>query len=122
MTEYTAFRQLASRMIQQKGRPITLRRLSTVPADSGMPWKGGNDLVFADTLVTGVFTSFDVEIFNGTEVQREDAMVLIAADDIGGVSPKAGDRILDGAQTWAVINHRETRPGAESILYEVQLR
>ena len=127
---YTAFRELAERLIEENGRTITLvRQDQDNPTDPAKPWRSSTpeDEVTVDVL--GVFTEYDKEVVDGEIIKRGDKLVWVAAksveDELTGtqnVKIEDYDAIRDGTVRWKIVEANLIEPGDQRIVYAVQVR
>lgn len=121
MSDYSSSIGLASRLISEKGGPVTLRTFTKVaPADSNQPWKIPNS-VSLDTQVTAVFLPFDggaggsFYFDPGTEVQDGDEMVLLAGSSVVE-EPAAGSLLIKGSEILTVLSGKRYAPDGTSLI------
>jgi hypothetical protein len=116
---YTTTASNALRMINEKGRSITV----SVP--SGQSYDPATDTFTAGTpsttVVKGVFTEFALHDVDGEKVLRTDKRILIAASALGS-APDTGASITDGSTVYKVVHTEVIQPGDTAILYMVQVR
>lgn len=132
MVNYTAFRLLAERLINENGRTLTLQREDQVnPVVLAEPWReadpAGANIV--SLTVLGVFIEFEKEDFDGSLVRRGDKRVLVAAKDTEDVQTGTEnikiedyDTLLDGTEVWKVITVGVIEPGNLRVMYDLQVR
>lgn len=123
MAKYDPFRALATRLIADFGRDVTLRRVSddTLP-DTDEPWIPADDKVEVDVTVKAVIVPFERNLIDGTLIQEHDKRCHISSQDIDDTPPTPKDLIIDGSRTYRIISIEETAPGAQQVLYILQLR
>lgn len=127
---YTNFRNLAERLIEENGREIDIvRRDQTTLTDPAKPWRDSTETATVTTTVIGVFLEFEKEDFDGTLVRRGDKRVLIAAKSVednttGSLSVKVEDfdHVLDGGVRWKILDADLIEPGPLRIMYDVHVR
>jgi hypothetical protein len=130
MGAYDSARAFVQRVIQKKGRAITLRRSDPTAAlvDVAKPWLGRQQAdqdvatyaVFDDVVLADMTTRLGAGA--GTSaVEGEDAVAFVAAKDLPW-EPDQGTRIVDGARTFEVVRVGVVKPGADPILYALGLR
>ena len=129
---YTAFRLLAERLINENGRTLTLQREDQVnPVVVAEPWRAadpaGANIV--SLTVLGVFTEYEREDFDGSLVRRGDKRVLVAAKDTDDVrtgteniNVEEFDTLLDDGEVWKIITVEVIEPGSLRIMYDLQVR
>lgn len=106
-----ALENTAQRLINAKGRPVTLRRPSLTPADANAPWDNAGSVT--DSTVTIVFTKNESPQLGQTNAQLERFTVLIAGLDVPELTD--ADRIIDGTDEYRVTSAQRVQPG--TILY-----
>ena len=127
---YTRFRALAERLIEENGRTMTLvRKDQGNPTDPAKPWRGstGADDITFD--VIGVAIDFEADEVDGTLVLRTDKRILVAAKSVtdeGGSATNLNieeySDILDGGTRYAIVNPMVIEPGNQRIMYDLQVR
>ena len=129
MAEYTSLIATALRLITKKGRAITVFRETVLVADPTLPWSAveGTRTSFA---TTGVFQDprnseknfdFALKVQPGTDIERVDWHIYIPASGVT-FDPQPGDTVLDGADTYRVVTCSPLKPGAEAIMYILQVQ
>lgn len=115
--------ETARRLIAKHGRAVDMRRLSVTPQDANKPWRQA-DPTIDDTIVTGVFAAmFDFELkeVDGESVRRGDKRAYVAHAQFNtDLTPYT--EVIDGADTWRVVNCEALQPGTTRFIYEMQLR
>lgn len=127
MAVHDNFADLAVRLIEKNGRPVTVRR-ATITRDPAEPWKIGSSTDL-DTSSTGVFfeNAFsDLEIAlaqaigapegSRTSVARKSTECWIPAKGLAfAIEPK--DTLIDDATTWEITDVRLIGPGPTPVVY-----
>ncbi len=130
MVDYTAFRNLAERLIEANGRTLSLvRRDQGNPTDPAKPWRGSTDAAEITVVVKGVVIEFEKEDFDGTLVRRGDKRILIAdksvIDEGGGATNlkiEDYDHVLDGGTRWKIMKAELIEPGPLRIMFDIHVR
>ncbi len=131
MGEYDSAIALALRLIQTKGRPVSIRRdLGTTPIDGAKPWLGTQPSP-SDSATFAVF--FDTRIAEllarlapGRELERttfesEETVALVPASGLAfAIEPEM--KLVDGATVWHITRAETIRPGVDGVLYVLELR
>lgn len=113
---------LAKRLIEKKGRTVTLRQgISPAPTDPDAPWRVGAPVEITKR-VKAVFLHYSQKEVDGSRVRATDEKVLVAAGSLGSFVPAVGTAILDGARTLRVESVEVVRPGDDAVVYELQAR
>ena len=128
--DYTRFRALAERLIEENGRTISLvRKDQGNPVDSDKPWRGSTGAADITFDVIGVFIDFEADEVDGTLVLRTDKRVLIADKSVteeGGSATNLNieeySDIIDGGTRYAIVKPSVIEPGNERIMYDLQVR
>ena len=118
MTEYTASIALAGRLIHKKGRAIIVRRIIRTPNENPLD---PPTLVNEDYNVAGVFLFGVRENRNSEVVEQETEVVMISALNLP-IVPTPEDVIVDGGVQRVILTVQVTKPGAEEILYKMELK
>lgn len=122
--DYSEFETLASDLIAEYGRALTMLKSGTTPNSVGEPWKGVSNRFSAATAgteiaVTGVVLEYNERDFTD-EVKRGDKYVLVAAKGIADIS--LYDGLNDGGSVWRIVSSNILKPGGTSLLYALQVR
>ena len=112
-----ALEDTAQRLINAKGRPVTLRRPSLTPADPAAPWDNAGS--FSDSTVTIVFTKGSSPQLGTTNAQLESFVVLIAGLDVPELT--TADRIIDGTEEYRVTAAERVQPGATLYIWKATI-
>lgn len=113
-----ALEDTAKRLINAKGRPVTLRQPSLTPADPAAPWDNAGSVT--DTPVTIVFTQGDSPQLAGTNAQLESFTVLLAGLDVPSLTD--ADRIIDGTDEYRVTNAERVQPGGTLYIWKAVIQ
>lgn len=127
---YSNFRSLAERLIEENGRDIQLvRRDQGNPTDADKPWRESTEAATITVTVKGVIIEFESEDFDGSLVRRGDKRILIAdksvIDEGGGAANlniEDYDHVLDASVRWKIINADLIEPGDTRIMFDLQVR
>lgn len=118
MGEYDRSVAQALRMIENKGRSIVLR------TKSGNYLPSEDDFANADhddVTVKALFTEYKDNQVDGELIRRGDKRLLIAAAALAS-SPAGRELVIDGDDTYKVIDIKTLQPGDAAILYYLQVR
>lgn len=120
MATYVKLRATAQRLIQKNGRTITYRQKGGTLVDVTKPWLGTT----GDTTLTpkAAFIDYEQSDVRGQLVQAGDKQVLIAADDLPGITPGNQDSIEDGSIRWGIVSVNAIDPSDAPIVYEFHVR
>ena len=126
---YTNFRNLAERLIEENGRTLTLVRLDQGnPADPAKPWRESTDVGEITFAVLGVFIEFEKEDFDGTLVRRGDKRILVADQSVVDASNASNlkiedyDFVQDVSTRWKIMTAETIEPGPLRIFYDLHVR
>lgn len=123
----------AQRLIQAKGRTVTLVISSTTPADPAKPWRAPSSVVAAPDAtrlaVKAVFeskSSSDIAraLASGGEqdaVRRSVERFLVAALDVAGFDILATDFVEDASVRWRVTKVIPVQPGDTAYIYTLEV-
>lgn len=114
---YDRMANAAARQVSEKGRWLILRRQE----HSFNPATGLATMDYRDEMVIGLAGLFTEEQIDGTQVRRGDQRLLLAAQDLAR-APTTADAILDGLETWQVVNVETVRPGGVALIHRLQVR
>ena len=79
------------------------------------------EFVTVDTTVRAVRTKFKKMEIDGTIIQRDDVLFLIAPDP-DYPDPELVDRLVDGSDTYEVLHVETVKPGPLAVLWKVHCR
>lgn len=122
MTDYTKTAQRADASLRRKGGPVTLRRTTTGDYD---PETGAAPTQDVDYLGTGVKLDYDINLVDGTLIQRGDQMLLLSPLQTNGQPmplPEPTDVVLIGAKVYHIITPTILAPVDVAVLFTMQLR
>ena len=127
---YTRFRALAERLIEENGRTLKLvRKDQGNPTDPAKPWRGSTGAADITFDVIGVVIDFEKDEVDGTLVRRTDKRILVAAKSVtdeGGSAVTLNiedySDVLDGTTRYRIVNPSVIEPGALRILYDLHAR
>ena len=109
----------AEELIAEFGRPVLLVAAGS-DSDPAQPWKGKGARP-AGVTVDAVFQQLRKELIAGVAVQVGDSLAIIASADVpGGIT--SAHVIIDGSTRWAIVAPSESRPGATSFVWFLQVR
>lgn len=121
--DYSGLLTVATSLIEQFGRPMTLRRASRTPADPTKPWAARQGAVTAsdDQAITStaVFLDFSRTDRDGQVVEAKRARVLFPAE--AALPEEVGPdwQLDDGSRLYEVLESRPVKPGPTLLHYEV---
>lgn len=75
----------------------------------------------SDTTVRAVRTNYEQSEIDGTVIKHDDVLYLIAPDP-AYPKPEMVSQLVDGAETYRVINIRTVKTGPLAVLWKVQCR
>lgn len=105
------------RQIEKYGRDVTYRAYNSGKYDPATGTVSANGET--ETTVRAVVTSARVYKTDDSALQRGDKFFLIAADE---VTPDKRDAIIDGSETYKIIDIIEIKPGDTALAYKLQAR
>ncbi len=121
MVDYTALATVAQELIEEFGRAMSVRKVTTgAPGDADKPWLPGAEGT-ADTATTGVFLDTEKSFITGELIPTDQSVLLIAASGLA-VIPINKDRIVDGSEIWEITKVTILKPGATVLLYELMVK
>lgn len=129
---YDRMAQVAKRLIESKGRPLTLRKRSDVPMDANKPWRGATqagDLVTVDVLGLIVPTGYAEDPVTGVRYATAKATIAalsaneeVAPSTFEEADLRDYDDIVDGDLVWAIKDVTSLKPGDVSLIWKLELR
>jgi hypothetical protein len=109
------------RLVEKNGRPMTVRQRGHTPLDANQPWRGNNPAGNVDTGVTGVILNFTLTPETSDFVRRGYRRCLVAVAS-AAVDLRTATQIVDGADTWEVVDCRVLEPGPTPLLYDFAVK
>ncbi len=120
MGVYDAQAATALRLITEKGRSIQIRRWPAEPDGTpSQPWRREAGAIENHDAV-GVFLDAQRSFVDGTTIDRENTLVLVAAKDLA-VVPALGDGVVAGSKVHHVKEVRTLAPNGEQIIHELEV-
>lgn len=128
MAEYDSARALAERLIDKKGRPLTLRKVTDTvdtPDADPRPWvPAASQVAEVSLTVRGVVLDAKRTFFDGSLIKIVDKLAYIAVKDTGAadITINKKDVITDGAREYRIEELELLAPGSQDVLYILGLR
>lgn len=114
-----AMQATAERLIAEKGRAMTLRKLTAGTYD---PATAGATPTQTDTACQGVEVKHEVKSIDGTLIQAGDLRMMLGARSLAA-DPDAGDLLIDSdAKQWRIVAVKRVKPGSVNVVYIVWVR
>lgn len=122
MTFYSEMAAVAHELLLEFGKTVVLRRVTPGVYD---PATGAASVTTADQPAIGALFDYDPRdsgkgFTPETLIQAGDKQCLLSPS--GVTAPEPGDFIVDGSDTWTVLNVKSVNPAGTPVLYELQLR
>lgn len=121
MADFSRLAATAQRLIAANGRPITVVKFGSTPADDAKPWRGRREYHEAEVTGAGAFVPESMAEDAADAVRRRSDFVLFAAENDGGHDLRTFDAIEDGDLTWKIIKVTLVAPAATRIIYEFEV-
>lgn len=115
MAEYDSAIATATRLIAKKGRAISFTPPSNVDVDALKPWLGKED--GAGIPARGAFTKDERTEDDGA--QKRTGEVFVAADAAYDVTTEY--EVVDGAVVWDITKVELIAPGAQQVVWRLEL-
>ena len=120
MAEYDKAIALAKRLIDKKGRTVTLMLSENAASDEGKPWEV-NEVQRRSVDVKAVLVPIESKYVDGTTVMVTDKQMYLAAADVTfPITPQA--KVRDKGYDNQVIKVETLEPGDQVVLYTVIIR
>lgn len=120
MAEYDSAIALAKRLIDKKGRTVTVRKPNVAPTDTDKPWdvQENPPLTFD---AKAVVVPMESRYVDGSTVLLTDKLMYVAAAD--ATFPITTDcRVADRGYENQIIMVDTLEPGEQAVLYTVAVR
>ena len=108
---------MARRLIAERGKPITLRRLEPASYSTAT---GQITATVTDHAVRAVIEEYGAHQIQGL-VRQGDRKVLMAADGLA-LTPRPGDQIVLDGETFTAVRVEGIFAGALPAVYTLQIR
>lgn len=117
MARFESARALAQRLLLRNGVSATLRRYSETVADASKPWRSGTTTA-TDYTAPMVFVPAgeDDSYVEGQLTHMAGIKILIAGDDLT-VTPNLKDEVINGSDTWRIVNVKTVEPNNEQVVH-----
>lgn len=116
---------LASELIDEYGTDITIKLWMPV-TDPSNPWVEQPPAEVSYPDLRGLFTNFKIEQIDGTLIQEQDRLVLVAGQDLEVVDFQKrlrGTVTLDATgQAWQIRGINVVAPDEFDVLYKIHVR
>lgn len=120
MPEYDSAVALALRLIDKKGRDVTVRGFTdNAPADPDQPWNPSAPTP-VNASARGVYLESQRSYATGELFEAVTALFLVAASGLA-VEPTPKGRVVDGAVEWHISSVAQLRPGDQVVMYELRV-
>lgn len=117
MTFYAGLANTATKLLTDKGQPMTIRRKGVTARD---PAAGTvTQAAPVDYTVNGVLLGYKDFITASDLVQRGDRKALIEA---GVVTPTKEDQLVADGRAWTIIDVEAVSPAGTPVLFKLQVR
>ncbi len=111
-------RSTAQRLIDDFGKPVTLRRTEA----TFDPSTGKTVETTQDFDVNGVLEDYSENRVDGTLVKAGDLRLSIPARDLSVTPDIEKDTIRFGGDTWSIVNDGRVYSGEQVALHQLQIR
>lgn len=121
MAEYDASIAVALRLITQKGRLVTLQKMSNASTDPDKPWNGSG-LPSVESQVNNVPACFVPHMGSNLGFINIDTELLKRSEQVALVAPtqeglEVNNVVLDNSITWKINWVQVLKPGLQTVLY-----
>lgn len=122
---YTDIAIRTAELIQLNGRNVTIRKKAKgTPADPNKPWRRDSGDP-TDEIVKAVVSAFTSEDTNDTTILLGDKKFLVAANAVTASERpliRDFDEVIDGEETWRIVDVTIVEPGGVPILFTFRAR
>jgi hypothetical protein len=115
---YTGLRDTAHRMLGDKGRTMTLHKVTPGTYD---PSTGSAPITTTDYTCTGAEFDYPALLIDGTSIQYGDKKVLLSAQGLSA-EPDVGDDITAGSTKRRIIASKAVAPSGTVVVWQLQVR
>jgi hypothetical protein len=119
MPDYSALRTMATRLITDAGRSLSVVTSSTTPGDATKPWRGTNGTE-TTTAAVGAVVEYESKEIDGEQVRIGDKLAIVAP--VTGVDLSLANFIVDDSIRYRVVSCKTVKPGGIVVLYMFQVR
>ena len=121
MVNYTSLAATAERLIEANGRLVTFTKRDSDPADTSMPWRGGDLDNTTLSNISAVVIPLEREDRGGELVRRGDAEAYVAHNSVSGDTLDDYTFMTDGTIIWRILSVEVINPGDTRIMYQLML-
>ena len=120
---YLELQKLASQMLKEFGKPMTLRKSRSVVNPNGDP----DEEIIAEQAVTAVEASFEHRFIDGSVISVEDVRFYVGAEsldpELADMQPIGEMKLIDNltGRVWQFKHARRISPGGVTVLFDVQV-
>ena len=115
MSFYADLALTTADILAEFGQPVTIRHAES----TYNPATGESGQVVTDTVTVGAKFPYGDKHIDGTLILSGDEQMYVSPV---GVSIVPGDRILIGANSYAVVRVKTTAPAGLAVIHECQIR
>lgn len=115
--DYSPLAAVAVSLVDKFGQDATVRRITGEAYDpvTGVLTGGTTTNTTVRAVIVGIAKDYAEQL--GGSVQSGDMMALVAS-----YAPLASDSLILGADTWAILDVQEVKPGPVGLLYKAHIR
>jgi hypothetical protein len=121
---YATLAATAKRMIEAKGKDVTLVRIGKAAADANAPHRGSTPSETTYT-VKAVEKAFTTKQIDGERIRAGDKLFVLAEDSriaANGFIPTLADKLRLGGRDWSILDVSAKVPGDVALTYEIHAR
>ena len=124
MGEYDKSIATANRLIQLKGRTVSLIDYKSDVDDSEKPWRGPASTPVVNDTINGkvVFLDFERKEIDGKNILATDQKVLVPVIIIGSKDITQYKVLIDGSKRYNISLFNELKPGDDVVFYTLRAR
>ena len=119
---YLELQKLASQMLKEFGKPMTLRKSRSIVNPSGDP----DEQIIAEQAVTAVEASFEHRFIDGSVISVEDVRFYVGVEnldsELADMQPIGDMKLIDNSngRVWQFKHARKISPGKITVLFDIQ--
>ena len=112
--------EVATRLIKENGRTVTLKKLSRTASNTSKPWRGTTSSTDVSTSATAVILKNKFKNAKDQMIKSLEAQALVAP--LTGIDFSDYNLLIDGSDIYGIDSVEKIKPGTTEFLYKFKLR
>lgn len=120
MVNFINLAAVATRLIAENGREMTIVKASRDPIDPEKPWRGNDDGGVDEITAVVAITRYDETEIDGEKIKSGDRKGWVGA--VAGKKLETFNYVFDGDVRWNIKKTKVIQPSTIVVAYRFQLR